>query len=109
PKGVNVAVHDNDDATMDPREIPGTGVETKFARVLTEATALINVSLVKDHAIAGYTGALKNMTHGLTINPSSFHDHHAAPQIALIAAKDVLRGDERDLRRVQGHVPRRPA
>jgi hypothetical protein len=90
PRGVNVSVHENSDATMDPRTIPGTGVETRFARVLTESTALINVSLVKDHAIAGYTGALKNMTHGLTTNPSSFHDHHAAPQIALIAAQDVL-------------------
>jgi uncharacterized protein (DUF362 family) len=90
PRGVKVAIHGNSDATMDFRMIPGTGVQTKFVRVLTESTALINVSLVKDHSIAGYTGALKNMTHGMTINPQDFHLHHAAPQIALMAAQDVL-------------------
>ncbi|HSQ62986.1 MAG TPA: DUF362 domain-containing protein [Polyangiaceae bacterium] len=91
PKGVKVAVHNNEDATMDFRMIPGTGVQTKFVRVLTESTALINFSLVKDHSIAGYTGALKNMTHGCTINPHDFHLHHASPQIALMAAQDVLK------------------
>ena len=90
PRGVNVATHENSDATMDFRPIPGTGQETKFARQVTEATALINVSLVKDHSIAGYTGALKNLTHGTTVNPNDFHDHHASPQIALLAAQDVL-------------------
>ena len=90
PSGVKVAVHNNEDATMEFRMIPGTGVQTKFVRVLTESTALINVSLVKDHSIAGYTGALKNMTHGMTINPHDYHLHHASPQIALLAAQDVL-------------------
>ena len=90
PQGVKVAVHNNSDATMEFRMVPGTGVQTKFVRVLTESTALINVSLVKDHSIAGYTGALKNMTHGCTINPHDYHLHHASPQIALLAAQDVL-------------------
>ncbi|HEY1954688.1 MAG TPA: DUF362 domain-containing protein [Polyangiaceae bacterium] len=90
PAGVKVAVHNNEDATMEFRMVPGTGVQTKFVRVLTESTALINVSLVKDHSIAGYTGALKNMTHGCTINPHDYHLHHASPQIALLAAQDVL-------------------
>ncbi len=90
PQGVKVAVHNNQDATMEFRMVPGTGVQTKFVRVLTESTALINVSLVKDHSIAGYTGALKNMTHGCTINPHDYHLHHASPQIALLAAQDVL-------------------
>ncbi len=91
PHGVKVAVHNNDDATMEYRMIPGTGVQTKFVRVLTESTALINFSLVKDHSIAGYTGALKNMTHGCTINPHDFHLHHASPQIAMLAAQDVIK------------------
>ncbi len=90
PKGVKVAVHNNEDATMDFRMIPGTGVQTKFVRVLTESTALINFSLVKDHSICGYTGALKNMTHGCNVNPQDFHAHHASPQIALLAAQDVF-------------------
>src|SRR5579883_528055 len=91
PAGVSVAWHSNKDATMDWRDIPGTRCHTKFVRALTESTALINFALIKDHSICGYTGALKNMTHGCSVNPQDFHDHHASPQIALLAAQDVLR------------------
>jgi uncharacterized protein (DUF362 family) len=91
PAGVSVVWHVNNDATMDWRDIPGTQRHTKFVRPLTEATALINFALIKDHAICGYTGALKNMTHGCSVNPQDFHDHHASPQIAILAAQDILR------------------
>jgi uncharacterized protein (DUF362 family) len=91
PAGVSVVWHSNKDATMDWRDIPGTQRHTKFVRPLTEATALINFALIKDHSICGYTGALKNMTHGCSVNPQDFHDHHASPQIAILSAQDVLR------------------
>jgi uncharacterized protein (DUF362 family) len=91
PSGVSVSCHANHDATMDWRDIPGTARHTKFVRVLTESTALINFALIKDHSICGYTGALKNMTHGCSVNPQDFHDHHASPQIAILSAQDVLR------------------
>ncbi len=91
PKGVKIATHGNGNATMDDRLIPGTGTRTKFVRYLTEATAAINFALVKDHSICGYTGALKNMTHGCSINPHDFHVHHASPQIALMYAQDVIK------------------
>jgi uncharacterized protein (DUF362 family) len=91
PKGVKVTVHQNKDATMADRKIPGTGVVTKFVRALTEATAAINFALVKDHSICGYTGAMKNMTHGCSINPHDFHVHNASPQIALMFAQDVIK------------------
>ena len=91
PAGVGVAWHTNKDATMDWRDIPGTQRHTKFVRALTESTALINFALIKDHSICGYTGALKNMTHGCSVNPQDFHDHHASPQIAILSAQDVLR------------------
>jgi uncharacterized protein (DUF362 family) len=91
PPGVRVVTHNNEDATMAYRMIPGTGVQTKFVRALTESTALINFALIKDHSICGYTGTLKNMTHGCTINPHDFHLHHASPQIAMLAAQDVLK------------------
>jgi uncharacterized Fe-S center protein len=91
PAGVSVVWHSNNDATMDWREIPGTQQKTKFVRPLTESTALINFALIKDHSICGYTGALKNMTHGCSVNPQDFHEHHASPQIALMSAQDVLR------------------
>jgi uncharacterized protein (DUF362 family) len=91
PAGVQVTVHQNKDATMDDLLIAGTGVSTKFVRALTEATAAINFSLIKDHSICGYTGCLKNMTHGCQILPHYFHTHHASPQIALLYAQDVVK------------------
>jgi len=91
PKGVNLAIHNNGNATMEDRLIPGTGVRTKFVKYLTDATAVVNFALIKDHSICGYTGQLKNMTHGCTINPSDFHAHHASPQIAQLFAQDVIR------------------
>jgi uncharacterized protein (DUF362 family) len=91
PAGVNVVTHGNGNATMDDRLIPGTGTRTKFVRYLTEATCAINFSLIKDHSICGYTGTLKNMTHGCSINPQDFHVHHASPQIALMYAQDVIK------------------
>ncbi len=91
PAGVKTSVHTNSDATMAERMIPGTGVKTKFVRVLTESTAVINFSLIKDHSICGYTGLLKNMTHGCQISPHYFHTHHASPQIAMLYAQDIIK------------------
>ena len=76
---------------MPERVIAGTGVATKFCRALTEATAAINFSLIKDHGICGYTGCLKNMTHGCQILPHYFHTHHASPQIALLYGQDIIK------------------
>jgi uncharacterized protein (DUF362 family) len=90
PAGVALSFHSNNDATMDWRNIPGGG-RAKFVRVLTESTALINFALVKDHSIQGYTGALKNMTHGCNVNPQDFHQRHGSPQIAILAAQDIVR------------------
>jgi uncharacterized protein (DUF362 family) len=92
PAGIAIQTHANGNATMDERTIPGTGgVKTKFARWLTEATACISFALVKHHSICGYTGAMKNMTHGCSVNPQDFHAHHASPQIALLYAQDVIK------------------
>jgi uncharacterized protein (DUF362 family) len=89
PAGVVTAVHGNKDATMP--EIRVLGIATKFVRPLTEATAVINVALIKDHSICGYTGCLKNMTHGSTINPHDFHQHGASPQIAALYGQDIIK------------------
>jgi uncharacterized protein (DUF362 family) len=90
PAGVTISWHSNNDATMDWRDIPGGG-RAKFVRALTEASALINFSLVKDHSCHGFTGAMKNMTHGCNVNPQDFHQRNGSPQIALLAAQDVFR------------------
>jgi|GEM_PF-139558 len=89
PKGITAIVHENGDATMP--EINVMGIPTKFVRALTDATAVINVTLIKDHSICGYTGCLKNITHGATINPQAFHQHGASPQIAELYAQDIVR------------------
>jgi len=91
PAGVKISIHNNGDTTMAERVIAGTGIATKFCRALTEATAAINFSLIKDHGICGYTGCLKNMTHGCQTLPHYFHTHHASPQIALLYAQDIIK------------------
>ena len=97
PKGVKVTVHGNGDTTMPERAIRGTGatpkddLKTKFCRTLTESTAVVNFSLIKDHSICGYTGLLKNMTHGTQTSPHIFHSHHANPQIAQLYAQDIIK------------------
>lgn len=91
PAGVKVEIHANNDSPMEPQMVGGTGVRTRFCRTLLDCTAVINVHLVKDHSICGYTGALKNMTHGTTLNPHDFHVHHASPQIAHLFAQDAIR------------------
>lgn len=47
-------------------------VETRLAKVLTEADALINLSIMKTHHLAGVTGALKNHL-GTVSGPREFH------------------------------------
>ena len=89
PGGVKAYTHNNGTTTMD--EIKVEGIATKFTKFLTDATALINVSLIKDHGICGYTGMLKNATHGSCINPQDFHAHTASPQIAHLYAQDVIK------------------
>jgi uncharacterized protein (DUF362 family) len=90
PKGVRLGCHNNHRTSMQRlavyQEIP-----TQYVSFLTESTAVINVSLLKDHSIAGYTGALKNMTHGSIVNPHDHHRHQADPQIAALYAHPILR------------------
>jgi uncharacterized protein (DUF362 family) len=66
-------------------------VKTRYVRFLTEATAVIDMTQIKDHSICGYTGCLKNMTHGSIVNPHEHHAHHASPQIAVLYAHDILK------------------
>ncbi len=93
PAGVRCMVHGNKDmATADIPFLDGKAkIQTKFARPLIEATAVINVSLIKDHAICGYTGCLKNMTHGSINVPHEHHAHHASPQIAKLYAHEAIK------------------
>jgi uncharacterized protein (DUF362 family) len=89
PAGVRAMVHQNKDTAME--EISAAGGKTKYARPFTEATCVINMSQMKDHSICGYTGALKNITHGTVLNPQDFHAHDASPQIAQLYAQDIVK------------------
>lgn len=89
PGGVKSYTHNNGTTSMD--EIRVEGIGTKFTKYLTDATAVINISTIKDHGICGYTGMLKNMTHGSCVNPHDFHAHTASPQIAHLYAQDVIK------------------
>jgi uncharacterized protein (DUF362 family) len=90
PDGVSARFHSNSIATM-PEIRVYENVPTKYVKHLTDATAVINVSLIKDHSICGYTGALKNITHGSIINPHDHHAHHASPQIAVLFNHPIVR------------------
>lgn len=94
PDGVRARFHGNTLATM-PHVRVYQGIRTKYCRFLTDATAFINMSLIKDHNICGYTGLLKNITHGSIINPHDHHTTHANPQIALLYNHPIVRSRER--------------
>ena len=83
PAGVITAMHNNTDQKM-PEIAIFQHVKTKYARIFTDATAVINITMIKDHSIAGYTGTMKNMTHGNVNTPHLHHANNASPQIAVL-------------------------
>ncbi|HEX3778003.1 MAG TPA: DUF362 domain-containing protein [Polyangiaceae bacterium] len=83
PDGVKTGTHNNNDHPMPDIRVY-QGIKTRYCRFLTESTAVINLTMIKDHSIAGYTGTMKNMTHGNVNNPQAHHDHNASPQIAML-------------------------
>jgi uncharacterized protein (DUF362 family) len=70
PAGVRTHVHTGTDVSPETRVPSG---RTRFSRGLLGCTAIIGVPLVKDHSLSGFTGAMKNVTHGLVKNPEDFH------------------------------------
>ena len=90
PAGVKLGIHGNTDATMSEIAVFDQ-VKTRYVRQFTEATAVINVTNFKDHSICGYTGCLKNITHGSIVNPHKHHAHHASPQIAVLYAHEIVK------------------
>jgi uncharacterized protein (DUF362 family) len=83
PAGVKTDTHNNMKHKM--RDISVyQGVKTRFCDTFMEATAVIDMTQIKDHSICGYTGTMKNITHGNINNPEDHHAHNASPQIALL-------------------------
>ncbi len=88
PPGVRIMCHNAVHLSAETRVASG---RTWFALPLLEATAVIGVPLIKDHSLSGYTGAMKNLTHGSIKNPEAFHQHLCAPQIAELFHHDAIR------------------
>lgn len=89
PDGVKVTSHGNKDCA-EPGVAIYQGITAKFCRQLLQSTAVINMPLLKDHGICGFTGAMKNITHGCIDNPEAHHAHYANPQIAMLYAHPVI-------------------
>lgn len=69
--------------------------KSKLAKILGRVSAVINVPVMKSHALSGITGALKNMTHGHVHNPSRFHKGGCVPGIPEIYALPQIQGKVR--------------
>lgn len=83
PEGVKTGTHNNKDHAM-PEVRIFEDVPTRYCRIFTDATAVIDMTMMKHHHLCGFTGALKNITHGNVDNPHKHHAHQASPQIAML-------------------------
>jgi uncharacterized protein (DUF362 family) len=83
PAGVASGTHNNNDHAMADIRVY-QGIKTRYCRFFTQANAVIDMTQIKDHSICGYTGTLKNITHGNINNPHEHHATNASPQIALL-------------------------
>jgi hypothetical protein len=68
----------------------GSGTD-RFAAVLDQITALINVPFIKTHNIAGMTCGLKNLSHALVKHPAHYHANGCSPFIGDIVAAEPIR------------------
>lgn len=66
-----------------------------YSRIISEqATAIINVPVLKDHDLAGLTGALKNHF-GSIHNPNKMHTDHCTPYVADVNCAPHIREKHR--------------
>lgn len=89
PEGIQTGTHNNRDHVM-PKVRLFHHIPTHYCRFFTDATAVIDMTMIKDHSICGYTGCLKNITHGNVNNPEAHHGHNASPQIAMLHNHPVV-------------------
>ncbi len=88
PKGVRTGIHKKSIANMKPIEV-NKGIPMRFVTLLTNSTAVIDVSQIKDHSIFGYTGAIKNISHGTQTNPHDQHHGHTDEPAVIYAHKII--------------------
>ena len=63
----------------------------QFRAALAEASVVINVPALKTHHLAGISGALKNLSHGLVRHPARYHAHGCSPYIGDIVGCAAIR------------------
>jgi uncharacterized protein (DUF362 family) len=89
PPGVKTDAHGGIKVTM-PKTRIFKNIETAYCSTFTDATAVIDMTMIKDHSITGYTGTMKNITHGNINNPHEHHAHQASPTIAVLYNHPVV-------------------
>lgn len=66
-----------------------------YSRIISEqATAILNVPVLKDHDLAGLSGALKNHF-GSIHNPNKLHTDHCTPYVADVNCAPYIRDKHR--------------
>jgi hypothetical protein len=63
----------------------------ELASVLDQVTAIVSIPFLKTHNIAGMTGVLKNLSHGLVKHPARYHANGCSPYIADIVSLPQIR------------------
>jgi len=89
PEGVKTDAHGGIKVSM-PKIPIFKGIKTAYCSAFTDATAVIDMTMIKDHSITGYTGTMKNVTHGNINNPHEHHAHQASPTIAVLYNHPVV-------------------
>jgi len=90
--GIRVVAVGND---WEEESTQSGSINGRLAKVLTrEITALINIPFMKDHRMAGVTGALKNH-YGSFHNPMVCHNNHCDPFIADLNMIPAIRNKTR--------------
>lgn len=78
-------------AGYEPEVATSGSIGSRFSVIVSRfATALINVPVLKDHSIAGLSGALKNFF-GAIHNPNKYHDNFCDPYVADVSAHPWIR------------------
>ncbi len=63
-----------------------------FSKILTRfCTALVDVPIMKDHDLAGVSGAMKNL-YGVIHNPNKYHLNNCDPYVAELSTHEEIRG-----------------
>ena len=85
----------NDDAGHDDELVQMPSSASRLASVLTrQVDGVLNLPVLKQHMLAGMTGALKN-NFGCIHNPSKMHVDHCDPYVGEVNAVPAIRDKQR--------------